>query len=333
MKRCNERKNRITASVICALCVVIVGAGTMGCALNDQISEPHGGIGTASANAGTDSEPPRTGVTSRKQTVTTKPQTTQPQIEYAEPWLEDLPIYVIESGIVWYGGGYTFGDQAKWCNKWLEDALYWAIRDAESEETELKYAVLVGLHPDEQYEYKGKTLKEYESDAFNERVAPSILGELLKEGEYLKYGELIYTTGAPDGELWAKEYYEQKIVYYGEELLAKYIVDGELLRDKLEADMAEDVPTVAKDALREARIAYLDEKFQFMQEYLTGLDIENAIFTREESDFVPKYMIIFVTREQFAGLSCEELGITDEYALSFSLVAKEKYISESAGDV
>ncbi len=336
------QNQRIASSVICMLCAVIITAGMMGCMPEDQISEPLSGVGTSSANAGTDSEP-QIGATPSKRPTVTKPQTantTEIEIEETEPLYEDLPIYVIESGIVWYGGGYSYGDSVKWGDKWLEDSLWWAIRDTESDDNELKYAVEVVLYPDDQYQYNGKTLAEYESDAFKERAHPGVLEELLKVGDQLKYGELLYTTGTPnhtpgdpDGELWAKELYDQTVEYFGEELLAKYIVDGEFLREQVIADMKTPVPTVAKDALREARIAYLDGKFQIMREYLTGLDIEGEIFTREKSDFVPKYMIIFVTKEQLADLSFESFGIDHENDLEFCLVSKNAYSSESVGDL
>lgn len=336
MKRYNEReKQRIAASVVCALCAVTVSAGTMGCMPEDQISEPPPSVGTSSANAGT-------GATTGRQTVTTKKRTadtTSPQIEDTEPWFEDLPAYVIESGIVWYGGGYTFGDQASWMGKYLVDPFYWAIKETELNEEKLKYAVSVDLYADDQYQYNGKTLAEYEADAYKERMAPAILGELLKVGDQLKYGELLYTTGTPnhtpgamDFELWSKELYDQTVEYFGEELLAKYIVDGEFLRDKVEADMEAPVPTVAKEAYIEAQKAYKIEKFRSMQEYLTGLGIENAVFAPENSDYAHVYMIFFVTREQFAGLSCADLGIADAMKLSFSLAAKAAYNSESVGD-
>lgn len=65
------------------------------------------------------------------------------------------------------------------------------------------------------------------------------LGQLLKQGDSLKYGEALYTTGTTDGEKWTKDFYEQRVDFYGEEFLAKYIVNGEFLRDKVVSDMAE----------------------------------------------------------------------------------------------
>lgn len=64
------------------------------------------------------------------------------------------------------------------------------------------------------------------------------LGQLLKQGDSLKYGEMLYTTGTPDGERWDEKFYWQRIEFYGEELLAEYIVNGEFMREKVEADMA-----------------------------------------------------------------------------------------------
>ena len=59
---------------------------------------------------------------------------------------------------------------------------------------------------------------------------------LLKEGDALKYGEALYTTGTPEGERWAKTLYDERVAYYGMEFLARYIVEGELMTETLERE-------------------------------------------------------------------------------------------------
>ena len=86
--------------------------------------------------------------------------------------------------------------------------------------------------------YNGKTLAEYYSDMCNERNLSEILGQLLKEGDSLKYGEALYKTGTPFGEKWAQSLYEERIAYYGETILGKYIVNGEFLSEKVEQDIS-----------------------------------------------------------------------------------------------
>lgn len=63
--------------------------------------------------------------------------------------------------------------------------------------------------------------------------------QFVKEGNELKYGELLYTTGTPGGERWAKELYDSRIEYYGRDLIDRYIVDGEFLFGLLNDDLVE----------------------------------------------------------------------------------------------
>ena len=41
----------------------------------------------------------------------------------------------------------------------------------------------------------------------------------------------LYEEGLPDGTRWDKDFYERRIAFYGEALLARYIVNGEFLRE------------------------------------------------------------------------------------------------------
>ena len=63
-----------------------------------------------------------------------------------------------------------------------------------------------------------------------------LMGEFTVVGPKLKYGEALYTTGTPDGEKWAQQLYESKMQQFGD-LVDKYIVDGEFLKEELQADM------------------------------------------------------------------------------------------------
>lgn len=84
--------------------------------------------------------------------------------------------------------------------------------------------------------YNGNTLGKL-FDEYNEFGV--LEGKLLgfhKEGELLKYGELLYTTGTPDGEIWSKKYYDNVVSFYGEDFIAKYIVNGEVQTDLLISD-------------------------------------------------------------------------------------------------
>lgn len=104
--------------------------------------------------------------------------------------------------------------------------------------------------------YKGRTIAEYYLDSAHERNLPEQLWQLLKEGDELKYGPALYQGGAPIGYLWDKNFYEERVAFYGEAILNKYIVNGEFLQEKLKQDI--EVATAAhaaNDAYQEAQKA------------------------------------------------------------------------------
>ena len=57
---------------------------------------------------------------------------------------------------------------------------------------------------------------------------------LYRFGEELKYGELLYTEGLPDGTKWTKELYDETVESCTEEVISKFIVDGVFLSEDLE---------------------------------------------------------------------------------------------------
>ena len=85
--------------------------------------------------------------------------------------------------------------------------------------------------------YNGKTISEYEAEADNAEQLINRLGELLKIGDELKYGEALYKTGTPDGKKWAKQLYDETVEHIGKEVLSTYSVNGEFLKEKLSPDM------------------------------------------------------------------------------------------------
>ena len=108
------------------------------------------------------------------------------------------------------------------------------------------------------FTYEGKTLSELAIEAEEEGALPDKMRELLKLGDELKYGTALYETGTPSGEKWDKGLYEEKVVYFGEKLLNKYIVNGEFLRDKLLKDIAEYNEDSANRKYKLAYNAYLE---------------------------------------------------------------------------
>ena len=88
------------------------------------------------------------------------------------------------------------------------------------------------------FEYKGTTLIQLRAERDELNLLSNKLIDFHKEGEWLKYGELLYTTGTPDGEKWAKSLYDERVTFYGEAFIEKYIVDGNVQTDLLNEDYA-----------------------------------------------------------------------------------------------
>ena len=166
--------------------------------------------------------------------------------------------------------------------------------------------VAVAAYPymtDPNFVWNGKSLKEY-SDAFDaERSMLNKLGSLAKMGNMLKYGEALL-TGTPDGEKWSKELYEETIAYYGEELISKYIVNGEFLKDQLEADIeimsGEGSAYYAYESACAAYNAYaLDEAEKQLAAHSIDYDASNSA----DSGCI----IMFVDAEQFSAFTMESI--------------------------
>ncbi len=158
--------------------------------------------------------------------------------------------------------------------------------------------------------YKGKTIEEYREAYVQERRLFRLLTQLVKEGEDLKYGEALYTTGGPDGVIWAREFYEERVELYGEELLSKYIVDGEFLKAEVEAEIerrlngyhtAQDADEEAIDAAKRHAIAQLKTVLDSL-----GLDYEEQINAGE--------LVFFATVDEFLALPTDAVCGTCHWA-------------------
>lgn len=186
-----------------------------------------------------------------------------------------------------------YEDLTEWHGKKVYESLRKALEEG-SGNTVYKITAIPPL--DNNYVYQGKTLREYSNQKEKRYALPELLGCLLKEGDHLKYGTALYETGTPDGEKWAKEYYEERIAYYGEELLSTYIVNGEFLRDKVEQDLYDAVKNEAvehqeeEDAYENALHAYMTELAALVQGETSG----NCI-------------IIYMTKNQFAAFTVDDI--------------------------
>lgn len=251
--------------------------------------------------------------------------------------------------IITGGDGGTKGDEAGtvndccifcWKNKLsMYGDLYWAIEN----NPDGVYAVLATYRPTTanitSFTYEGKTLAELAIEADNERILPDKMMQLLKQGDELKYGTALYKTGLPSGIKWDQTMYENTVAYLGEELLNKYIVDGEFLREALEKDIAA-LPSIrmttpdgtmtcigetkAREKYAKAYNAYLETVLPTAAAQLTanGIPCERAAYRNNG-------LTLLVTAEQLQNLPLED----PEYWL-FSLAPDDsvKGVSDDVTD-
>ena len=140
----------------------------------------------------------------------------------------------------------------RWHGKNISFELYKALKNPDSETIPVK--VTLTDKGADNFIYHGRTIKEYINDTMGEDITK--LENLLYRGGQLKYGEALYLSPPDSIEWkWTKDTYEGDIEYFGEELLSKYIVDGEFLQEQLQADLVA-LKKYYQDALDEAVEAF-----------------------------------------------------------------------------
>lgn len=189
----------------------------------------------------------------------------------------------------------------KWHGKNISYNLYEALI-TENTDTIPVSVTLSGLGIDD-YIYKGRTIHEYNIDLVsNDDIAK--LEQLLEQGDMIKYGEVLYTTGTPDGTGWTKSYYDQRVEFYGDELLSKYIVDGEFLKEQLQSDLKE-LKAPYQAALDEAIDAFYQTR---IEETINRLDAQGI---QAEKIAGTHDMLVYVTVSDFNALSLETAASYD----------------------
>ena len=183
--------------------------------------------------------------------------------------------------------------------------LYDALESGKDDDI---FAILARPAVDYTFKYNGKTLAQYYSDMCNERNLPEILAQLQKEGDSLKYGDALYKTGTPTGEKWTQSWYEERIKYYGDAILGKYIVNGEFLCEKLEQDLA-----TAMNC-NEATIAYKTAYGAYLSQVAASIhgELPAEVVTEENG------IVMYLTREEFSVFSPD--GIS---GWTFDLASKD----------
>ena len=153
------------------------------------------------------------------------------------------------------------------------------------------FAIRIRPHPDTDYVFEGRTLGDYYLEMGNEQDLPEKLQQLLKEGEDLKYGDKLWQEGNAEGIKWYKSLYDERVEFYGEELLSKYIVNGEFLSEQLEADIETALEAdSATRAWERARDAWRQELCEAIR----------GVFPTELCSYEPYGIIAYFTKEDFA---------------------------------
>lgn len=184
----------------------------------------------------------------------------------------------------------------------------------------------------DEFTYKGKNLAWYDAEYDKEQEMSNRLKTLHFIGDDLKYGEQLYAQGGTDGYIyrWTKESYDEMVSFIGKELIDKYIVDGEFLREKLEYDMSQPssysarqecyaaIEACEKYTLDKAEERLKAENIQYerknvvyympIEKYLVS-EIHNSEDEEYDEEYYymiernEQYLIIYTTKEQLAAFS------------------------------
>lgn len=200
-----------------------------------------------------------------------------------------------------FGDGNTVDSAiVDWNGKNIDISLQTAF---ESYDEKHRFAIYASYnYVDRQFVFNGKTLGEYEAAWREERSTLEKLWGLLKDGEYLQYGESLYQTGTPDGQKWDKDLYDKTVMFYGKEFLSKYIENGVFLRDKVNSDI-ENYQLKAEAEYEKAYQAYTTAMLKAAKDKVIGQNVVCEISSNGNS------LILYPTEEQFTTLSFDNLTV------------------------
>lgn len=218
-----------------------------------------------------------------------------------------------DAPIIW-GDANSEVQVAGFCT-WDGKMITLSLHDVLTDEKNKNHLIAIGVsfELDNEFVYNGKTISEYEAEVDNAELLIDRLGELLKIGDELKYGEALYKTGTPDGKKWAKQLYDETVERIGKDVLSIYIVDGEFLKDKLEADIAAyNAGTSSRNAWNEAIEAY----YKFIAN-----ETAEKLNERNVNCEVRKGLIVYVTVDEFSALEIEN-------AMFYSLALNEDEVGD-----
>ena len=164
--------------------------------------------------------------------------------------------------------------------------------------------------------YDGKRYAEYTRELDSLLDLYSRYVTLYRVGEELKYGELLYTEGLPDGTKWTKEVYDETVKSCGEELISAFIVDGVFLSEDLKNALEENqIEIWEKEKTIDDLIAAYHESTSII---IAEAFSQYAIFLKNSSVY------LFITPVEFKRLQVENI---ENY--SFSLAPRDAYEGKS----
>ena len=159
------------------------------------------------------------------------------------------------------------------------------------------------------FKYNGTTYGELRAEQEDLHALREKFVEFPKMSEWLKYGELLYTTGTPDGEKWTKELYDETVAFYGEDFIAKYIVDGKLAFELLNEDLL-----ACERRISEISNEMVELNDSYHKSYVN--DVED-VFVRSGACTVVQNgsVFLFVQKDELANLKVKG---KDNYMLSLA---------------
>ena len=216
------------------------------------------------------------------------------------------------------------GDMELHVIEWNGKNVAWLLYDAfqKCADNSIFAITAVCMSADKEYVYNGRSLAEYEAAMLKEQRLITKLEGLRKDGDYLKYRENLYLSGTPDGEKWTKELYEETVSWYGEDVLNKYIQNGEFLSGKLEQDLQMLFKEEAQLEYEIAMSAYISSANLKLKEKLAM----QHIVAEYSSDV--DYLLIYATEEELA-----EIEFENQLDWLFELATKRSDSSHDLDDV
>ena len=191
----------------------------------------------------------------------------------------------------------SLDSQGKFAGFSVSSELYEALSSAKDDDY-LDIIVSSALTVSGDFEYQGKKYSQYSMEYSQSKLLLKKQNVLLEDGELLKYGDILYTTGTPDGIKWPEKRYNEALEYYGD-LINTYIVDGEFLRDKLQGD------SVATKEKIDTLYARMQEASNAYAIYFAQTNLQCFKDAGAEASIKEDKINLHITKKQLSKLSIE----------------------------